>query len=380
MDFTLTDAQEAIKSMASDFSMKELAPYAGQWDQKAFFPLDTLRQAATLGLSGLYVDPHIGGSGVSRLDGVLVFESLSQGCISTSAYISIHNMVAWIIDVFGNDTQRKKFLPHLLTMDKLSSYCLTEPGAGSDAASLSTKAVLDGDSYILTGEKCFISGGGVSDYYLCMVRTGDATANGISCLLVEKGTKGLSFGSPEKKMGWRAQPTTTVTFDGCRVPRENLIGVEGDGFKIAMQALDGGRLNIAACSLGGAARALKISKEYMTDRQQFGKPLKDFQALQFRYADLVVKLEASKLMVYKAASLLDISDASARHFCAMAKKFATDSGFQIANEALQFLGGYGYIQDYEIERIVRDLRVHQILEGTNEIMQLIIARHALGEN
>lgn len=379
MDFQLTDEQRAIQEMAKDFADKEMAPYANGWDQHAHFPTGVLHKAAELGFSGLYVSQDNDGCGMSRLDSVLVFETLSQACPSTAAYISIHNMVSWMIDTFGNEYHHDKWMPQLMNMESLASYCLTEPGSGSDAASLRTKAVKDGDNYVLNGEKAFISGGGVSDVYVCMVRTGEEGHKGISAIVVEKGTPGLSFGEKEAKMGWNSQPTTAVIFNNCRVPAKNLLGKEGDGFKIAMRALDGGRLNIAACSLGGAEACLHAAKQYMAERTQFGKKLQDFQALQFKLADMATELEAARLMVYRGAVALDNNDIEATRYCAMAKRYATDVCFKICDEALQLHGGYGYIKEYGIERFVRDLRVHRILEGTNEIMRVIIARSLLQE-
>lgn len=379
MDFTLTEDQRAFQSAARQISQAELAPHASRWDADSYFPVEVFRTMAQMGFAGIYVDESHGGCGLGRLEAALIFEELAKGCVSTAAYLSIHNMVAWMIDTFGNDQQRQQWLPKLLSMESLGSYCLTEPSSGSDAASLKTTAKRDGDHYILNGEKAFISGGGVSDIYVCMVRTGEEGPKGISCLVVEKGTSGLSFGKPEKKMGWKSQPTTSVIFEDCRVPVANLLGEEGQGFTFAMKGLDGGRLNIAACSLGGAARCLEATTTYMKERKQFGKHLADFQALQFRVADMATELEAARLMVHAGATKLDQQSPDATQACAMAKRFATDVGFEVCNQALQLHGGYGYISEYEIERFVRDLRVHQILEGTNEIMRLIIARKLLGE-
>ncbi len=373
----LTNEQLAFQETARAFAAKEMAPFAAEWDQNSFFPIETLRKAASLGLAGIYVKPENGGCGLGRLDASLIFEELSTACISTAAYLSIHNMVAWMIDTFGTPEQHNQWLPKLMTMESLSSYCLTEPSAGSDAASLKTKALRDGNDYILNGEKAFISGGGTSNIYLCMVRTTDEGPKGITALIVEKGTPGLSFGKKEKKMGWKSQPTTAVIFQNCRVPATNRLGEEGEGFKMAMKALDGGRINIASCSLGGAKACLEAALSYMKERKQFGKKLSEFEALQFRLADMATELEAARLMVHEAAIKLEENHPNAKVACAMAKRFATDVGFRVANEALQLHGGYGYIQEYQIERFVRDLRVHQILEGTNEIMRLIIARHLL---
>jgi hypothetical protein len=378
MDFALNDDQAAIQAAARAFAEAELAPHSARWDEDREFPVETLRAAAALGFAGLYVREDVGGSGLSRLDAALVFEELSRGDVSVAAYISIHNMVSWMIDRFGNDAQRQRWLPRLATMELLSSYCLTEPGAGSDAASLATRAERDGDDYVLTGAKAFISGAGTSDLYLVMARTGEGGARGVSAFVVEAGTPGLSFGAQERKMGWNAQPTAMVHFDGVRVPAANRIGAEGEGFRFAMAGLDGGRINIAACSLGGAGLALDTARDHLAARRQFGRPLADFQALQFRLADMATELEAARLMVRRAAFALDAGDPSATLYCAMAKRFATDGGFEVANQALQLHGGYGYLRDYPLERIVRDLRVHQILEGTNEIMRVIISREILG--
>lgn len=378
MDFALNDDQAAIQAAARAFAEAELAPHSARWDEEKVFPVETLRAAAALGFAGLYVREDVGGSGLSRLDAALVFEELSRGDVAVAAYISIHNMVSWMIDRFGNDAQRQRWLPRLATMELLSSYCLTEPGAGSDAASLATRAERDGDDYVLTGAKAFISGAGTSDLYLVMARTGEGGARGVSAFVVEAGTPGLSFGAQERKMGWNAQPTAMVHFDGVRVPAANRIGAEGEGFRFAMAGLDGGRINIAACSLGGAGLALETAREHLSARRQFGRPLADFQALQFRLADMATELEAARLMVRRAAFALDAGDPDATLYCAMAKRFATDGGFEVANQALQLHGGYGYLRDYPLERIVRDLRVHQILEGTNEIMRVIISRELLG--
>ena len=378
MDFTLTEDQAAIQAAARAFAGAELAPHSARWDEDREFPVETLRAAAALGFAGLYVREDVGGSGLGRLDAALVFEELSRGDVAVAAYISIHNMVSWMIDRFGDDAQRHRWLPRLATMELLSSYCLTEPGAGSDAASLSTRAVRDGDDYVLTGAKAFISGAGTSDLYLVMARTGEGGARGVSAFVVEAGTPGLSFGAQERKMGWNAQPTAMVHFDGVRVPAAHRIGAEGEGFRFAMAGLDGGRINIAACSLGGAGLALDTSSDHLAARRQFGRPLADFQALQFRLADMATELEAARLMVRRAAHALDAGDPDATLYCAMAKRFATDGGFEVANQALQLHGGYGYLRDYPLERIVRDLRVHQILEGTNEIMRVIISRELLG--
>ncbi|MGF1475075.1 MAG: acyl-CoA dehydrogenase family protein [Geminicoccaceae bacterium] len=377
MDIEQTDEQAAFVAMARDFAANAMQPHALRWDREKIFPVDTLREAAALGMAAMYVDPDHGGSGLSRLDAALIFEELSAACASTAAYISIHNMVAWMVDRFGDDRQRADLLPKLASMEWLTSYCLTEPGSGSDAASLKTKAVLDDDHYVLEGAKAFISGGGVSDLYAVMARTGGEGPAGISCILVEKGTAGLSFGQPEVKMGWNSQPTAMVLFDGCRVPVANRLGDEGEGFRIAMQALDGGRINIGSCSLGSARACMERARAHMTDRRQFGQRLADFQGLQFRLAEMATELEAARLMVHKAARSLDAGSPDRTLRCAMAKRFATDTGFSVANRALQLFGGYGYIHETGIERHVRDCRVHQILEGTNEIMNVIIARELL---
>jgi alkylation response protein AidB-like acyl-CoA dehydrogenase len=374
MDFNLTDDQRAIEDAARAFATAELAPHSARWDDEKHFPVDVLRKAAELGFAGLYVQEDVGGSALSRLDASIVFEQLSYGDVSTAAFISIHNMASWMIDRFGGDELRRRFLPKLTTMEAIASYCLTEPGSGSDAAALSTTARLDGDHYVLNGSKAFISGAGTSDVYVVMVRTGGPGPKGVSALVVEKDAPGLSFGAQEKKMGWKSQPTAQVNFDDCRVPVGNRIGAEGEGFRIAMAGLDGGRINIASCSLGGAGLALDTAKAHLETRRQFGSPLKDFQGLQWRLADMATELDAARLMVRRAAHALDNRDPNATRYCAMAKRFATDAGFEVANQALQLHGGYGYLQDFPLERIVRDLRVHQILEGTNEIMRVITAR------
>jgi len=379
MNFTYSEEQLAMREMARQFAEEELARFAPEWDKTHYFPKETLRKAANLGLSALYIKPEMGGSGLTRLESAMIFTELSSACPSTAAYLSIHNMVSWLIDHYGNETVRQKWLPKLISMELFSSYCLTEPSAGSDAASLKTTAVINGTDYILNGSKAFISGGGESDLYACMVRTGGEGASGISCVLVEKDTPGLSFGAQEKKMGWHSQPTSMVFFENCRVPIKNRIGDEGQGFKIALNALNGGRINIAACSLGGAKKCLALTKEYLMTRSQFKQKLADFEALQFRFADMLTNFEAAQLMVYRAANALDQKQRDAPLYAAMAKRFATDHAFSICNEALQLHGGYGYIEDYQIERYFRDLRVHQILEGTNEIMRLIIAKHSLSE-
>lgn len=372
-----TEEQKAIQDMAYDFAMSEMAPHASKWDAERIFPTDVLRELAALGFAGVCVGEEHGGSGLSRLEAALVFEALSAGCTSTAAYLTIHNMASWMIDSFGNDSQRAKYLPPLMRMDMMASYCLTEPDSGSDAAAMRSRAVREGDHYVLNGGKAFISGAGQSDLYVVMVRTGDDGAGGVSCFLIEKDTPGLSFGANERKMGWNNQPTAQVIFEDCCVPVENLLGNEGEGFKFAMKGLDGGRLNIAACSLGTAQRAFDKALAYAGEREQFGSKISDFQAIQFKLADMATDLQAARLMLYDAARALDANDPDRTKRSAMAKRFVTDTGFNVANEALQIHGGYGYLQDYEVERMVRDLRVHQILEGTNEIMRVIIARHLL---
>jgi alkylation response protein AidB-like acyl-CoA dehydrogenase len=380
MNFSLNEERTAIRDMVREFAEQEMAPHAAEWDEKHIFPVATLRKAAELGLAAIYVNTDVGGSGLSRLDAAIIFEELSAACPSTAAYLSIHNMVGWLIDQYASEDLRQHWLPKLATMEVLSSYCLTEPSSGSDAASLKTTAVRDGDHYILNGSKAFISGGSTSDIYVCMVRTGDASPKGISCVLVEKDRPGISFGKREEKLGWHSQPTTTVFFENCRVPVSNRIGEEGFGFKIALNALNGGRINIAACSLGGARNCISLARSYLLERTQFKQKLAEFEALQFRLADMLTDLEASRLMVHRAAVSLDEKHPDAIMHCAMAKRLATDLCFDITNQALQLHGGYGYIREYPIERFFRDLRVHQILEGTNEIMRLIIARQILQES
>jgi alkylation response protein AidB-like acyl-CoA dehydrogenase len=378
MNFDLNEEQRAIKDTARAFARDEMMPFARQWDEDETFPADTLRRAAALGFGGIYVGPDVGGSALSRLDAALIFEELAQGCVSTAAYISIHNMVAWMIDSHASTELRRRFLPDLCSMTRFASYCLTEPDSGSDAAGLKTRAVRQHDHYVLDGTKAFISGGGVSDVYLVMARTGEAGAHGISCFLVEHGTAGLSFGAQERKLGWHSQPTAMVILERCRVPVSNRISTEGQGFKIAMSGLDGGRLNIAACSLGGAQFCLDRTVAYMKERKQFGTRLADFQALRFRVADYATELEAARLLLYRAASALDQREPAATRLAAMAKRLATDTGFEVVNGCLQLHGGYGYLRDHPIERVLRDLRVHQILEGTNEVMRLIVSRDILG--
>ncbi len=377
MDFALTEDQRAFQETARAFALAEMAPHAARWDAERIFPVETLRQAAGLGLAGICCDPEHGGTGLSRFDSVLIFEELAAACPSTAAYLSIHNMVGWMVDSFGDERQRARWLPALTSMEMLASYCLTEPDAGSDAAALKTRAVADGDDYVVNGSKAFISGGPTSDLYACMVRTGAPGAKGISCVLIERGTAGLAFGKREEKLGWHSQPTSAVSFEDCRVPVANRLGVEGEGFRIALSGLGGGRLNIAACSLGGARACLDAARAYLMERKQFGRALSEFQALQFKLADMATELEAARLMVWRGAWMLDQEDPQAPTAIAMAKRYATDVGFRVANDALQLHGGYGYLRDYPIERYVRDLRVHQILEGTNEIMRVIIARELL---
>lgn len=377
MDFTLSDQQQAFVDMAADFAAEELAPFALDWDQNKHFPVDTLMKAGSLGLGAICVADDVGGSGLGRLDTALIIEALATGCPTVAAYISIHNMCATMIDRYGTPEQREAHLPALATMDALASYCLTEPGCGSDAAALKTRAVRDGDDYVLTGQKQFISGAGSSALYLVMARTGEDGPKGISAFLVPGDAKGLTFGANEKKMGWNAQPTRAVMMDAVRVPAENRLGAEGEGFRIAMSGLDGGRLNIAAASLGGARSAFDKAVAYMKDRKAFGKPIAEFQALQFELADMATDLEAARTFLWRAASALDDKAPDATRLCAMAKRLVTDRCFEVANRALQLHGGYGYLAEYGIEKIVRDLRVHQILEGTNEIMRVIISRRLL---
>jgi alkylation response protein AidB-like acyl-CoA dehydrogenase len=378
MDFGLSEEQAQVVEMVQAFAAERLAPMTGEWDRTAYFPLDVMREMAGLGLAGLFVDPEHGGSGLGRLDGALVFEAMAKGCVSTAAFMTIHNMVAWMVDRFGDDAQRARWLPKLCAMDIVASYCLTEPGSGSDAAALRTTARADGNShYVLNGSKAFISGAGASDIYAVMCRTGAAGPKGISCILVEKGTPGLSFAKPERKMGWNSQPTAVVTFEDCRVPAENRLGPEGDGFRYAMSGLDGGRINIAACSLGGAAWALDAALAHVRERIAFGKPLAALQAVQFKLADMATKLEAARLMTWRAAAALDAKHPDATMRSAMAKQFATDACFEVVDEALQLHGGYGYIADYGVEQRLRDLRVHRILEGANEIMRVIVSRRLL---
>jgi alkylation response protein AidB-like acyl-CoA dehydrogenase len=377
MDLELSEEQRAMQDTARAFAREQMMPFAREWDEEEIFPVTTLRQAAALGFGGIYVGADVGGSALTRLDAAIIFEELAQGCTSTAAYLSIHNMVAAMIDAYGSTELRLHYLPDLCSMARFASYCLTEPDAGSDAASLKTRAVRQHDHYVLNGAKAFISGGGHADVYLVMARTGDQGARGISSFLVEKDNPGLAFGAQEKKLGWHSQPTSMVLLEDCRVPVANRIGAEGQGFKIAMQGLDGGRLNIGACSLGGAQYCLDRTLTYMKQRKQFGTRLADFQSLGFRIADYATELEAARLMLYRAAIAVDRREPPATRLAAMAKRFATDIGFEIVNGCLQLHGGYGYLRDHPIERVLRDLRVHQILEGTNEVMRVIISRDLL---
>lgn len=363
--------------MARNFAAKELAPNAAKWDQTKHFPVDVIRRAAELGFCAVYVRPEVGGTGLGRLDAAIIFEELAAGCPSTTAYITIHNMVGWMIDTFGSDALRNDWLPRMAAGQSLGSYCLTEPNSGSDAASLRTRAEKKGDHYVLNGTKAFISGAGATDVLIVMARTGDDTPRGISAFVVDAKTPGVSYGENEKKMGWNCQPTRIVNLDNVKVPAGNLLGKEGEGFKIAMKGLDGGRINIGACSLGAAQAAITAAQGHMLVRKQFGKALAEFQALQFRVADMITELVAARLMIRNAASKLDAKDPQATVYCAMAKRYATDIGFNICNESIQLFGGYGYTQEYPVERLTRDSRVHQILEGTNEVMRLIIARRYL---
>jgi alkylation response protein AidB-like acyl-CoA dehydrogenase len=376
--FTLPDDQIAIRDMARDFAAEKIAPHALKWDEEKHFPVDEMREAAALGMGGVYIREDVGGSGLTRLDSALIFEALATGCPTTSAFISIHNMASWMIDAYGSDEQRRDWLPRLCTMELLASYALTEPGSGSDAAALRSTARREGGHYVLNGSKQFISGAGAGDLYVVMVRTGGEGPSGISTLVVPGDTPGIVLGANERKMGWNAQPTRLVTFEDCRVPVANRLGEEGIGFRIAMAGLDGGRLNIGACSLGGAQAALDKALAYMRERKAFGKRLDEFQALQFRVADMATELEAARVFLYSAAAAYDRGDPNTTRLCAMAKRFSTDVGFEVANQALQLHGGYGYLSEYGVEKIVRDLRVHQILEGTNEIMRLIVARSVIG--
>jgi len=377
MDFQLSEEQTLIQDMARQFSDNELAPHAEKWDHEKFLDRSVFEKAAELGFMGIYTGEEHGGTALSRLDSALVFEQLARGDVSHTAMMTIHNMAAWMIDRFGSDELRAKYVPRLISAELIASYCLTEPGSGSDAASLTTKALRDGDDYVLNGTKTFISGASWSDVYLVMARTSDDGARGVSAFILEKDMPGLSFGAIEKKMGWNAQPTAQVIMEDCRVPASNQVGAEGDGFKFAMAGLDGGRINIGCCSLGGGQAALDAALEYTKERKQFGKSISDFQNTQFKLADMATELEASRMMIYRAANMLDNKLPNAGSACAMAKRYATDACSKIANDALQLHGGYGYLSEYGVERIVRDLRVHQILEGTNEIMRVIISRGML---
>ncbi|MFZ9396287.1 MAG: acyl-CoA dehydrogenase family protein [Erythrobacter sp.] len=375
--FQLNDDQLAIQEMAQRFTADNITPHAAEWDEQHQFPRDVIRQSAELGFGAIYVSEESGGIGLGRLEAALIMEAMAYGCPATSAFISIHNMSAWMIDSFGGPEVKAKYLPDLITMDKIASYCLTEPGSGSDAAALKTTARLDGDHYVLNGTKQFISGGGVNDVYVTMVRTGDHKAKGITCLVVDKDTPGVSFGAPEKKLGWNASPTAQVIFEDARVPVENRVGAEGEGFRFAMAGLDGGRLNIGACSLGGAQRCLDEAIRYTKERQQFGNPIADFQNTQFMLADMATELEAARALLYLAAAKVTDNAPDKTRFSAMAKRLATDSGSNVVNNALQLFGGYGYLRDYPIERFWRDLRVHSILEGTNQVMRMIVGRDLL---
>jgi alkylation response protein AidB-like acyl-CoA dehydrogenase len=380
MHFSLSEEQAAIQDTALTFAKERIAPHAIEWDERSHFPVDIIRELAALGMATIYVPEAKGGAGLTRLDGALIMEALAYGCPAIAGYVSIHNMVAWMVARYASDAQIAAWMPKLASMEWLSSYCLTEPGAGSDAAALQTSARCGGDHYVLNGSKQFISGAGASDFYFVFARTSEERANGISAFAVMKGSPGLSFGANERKMGWNAQPTRQVIFDNCKVPAANLIGEEGRGFRFAMSGLDGGRINIGACSLGAAWMALDKARGYMLERAAFGRPIADLQALQFKIADMATELEAARLMIYRAADAIDRADPQAGMYSAMGKRLATDLGFKVCNEALQIHGGYGYLRDYGLEKLVRDLRVHQILEGTNEIMRVVISRKVLGGN
>lgn len=375
--FSLTEDQLAIQDMARKFTADRITPFAAQWDEEGHYPVDVWKAAGELGFGAIYVSEESGGTGLGRLEAALIFEALSYGCPATSAYLSVHNMATWIIDSFGSDDLKSRYLPGLVPMDLLGGYCLTEPGSGSDAAALKTTARLEGDHYVVNGTKQFITGGGVNDVYVVMARTGQDGPKGVSALVVEKGWEGVSFGAPEKKLGWNASPTAQVILDNVKVPVANRIGEEGDGFKFAMAGLDGGRVNIGACSLGGAQRCLDEAVTYVKDRSQFGKTLAEFQNTQFTLADMATDLEAARALLYLAAAKVSSGAPDKTRFAAMAKKLASDSGSEIVDKALQLFGGYGYLRDYPIERFWRDLRVHRILEGTNEIMRMIIGRDLL---
>jgi len=375
--YDLTEDQLAIQEMAQRFTADAITPHAAEWDEAHHFPRDVVKAAAELGFGAIYVSEESGGIGLGRLEAALIMEAMAYGCPSTSAFISIHNMASWMIDTFGSADVKGRYLPDMVTCERLGSYCLTEPGSGSDAAALKTKAVRDGDHYVVSGSKAFISGGGENEIYVTMVRTGADGPKGISCLVIDKDMPGVSFGAQEKKLGWRSQPTAQVNFDGVRVPVANLVGQEGEGFKIAMSGLDGGRLNIGACSLGGAQRCLDEAIAYTRERRQFGQRIVDFQATQFTLADMETELQAARTLLYAAAAKVTAGAPDKTKFAAMAKRLATDTGSAVVDRALQLHGGYGYLQDYPVERFFRDLRVHRILEGTNEIMRVIIARELL---
>ena len=375
--FSLTEDQLAIQDMARRFTADAITPFAAEWDEQQLFPRETIKAAAELGFGAIYVSEESGGIGLGRLEAALIMEAMAYGCPATSAFISIHNMASWMIDSFGSVDLKSRYLPDLVSMSKFASYALTEPGSGSDAAALKTSARLDGDHYVVNGTKQFISGAGVNDVYVVMVRTSDDGARGISCLVIEKNMPGVSFGAKERKLGWNASPTAQLILEDVRVPVSNRVGAQGEGFRFAMMGLDGGRLNIGACSLGTARAALEAAQTYLTERKAFGRPIGDLQGLQFKIADMATELEAARLMIRNAAAKLDARDPKATMLCAMAKRFATDAGFAVANEALQIHGGYGYLKDFPLERHVRDLRVHQILEGTNEIMRVIVARELM---
>ena len=375
--FQLTDDQLAIQEMARRFTADRITPFAAQWDEDHHFPREVIKAAGELGFGAIYVAPEQGGIGLGRLEAALIMEAMAYGCPATSAFVSIHNMAAWMIDRFGSEELKAQLLPGLVTMDKIASYALTEPGSGSDAAALQTTARLDGDHYVINGTKQFISGSGVNDIYVVMVRTADNGAKGVSCVVVEAGTPGMSHGAPERKLGWNASPTAQLIFEDCRVPVANRVGAEGDGFRFAMAGLDGGRLNIGACSLGGAQRCLDEAIVYVKDRKQFGQPIGDFQNTQFMLADMATDLEAARALLYLAAAKVNSNAPDKTRFSAMAKRLATDSGSKIVNDALQLFGGYGYLKDYPIERFWRDLRVHSILEGTNQVMRMIVGRDLL---
>ena len=380
MDFDLTSDQKNYRDLAKNFSDKELKPFAAMWDKEALFPKETLNKAGELGFLSLYVDTDLGGMGLGRLDASIVFEQLAQGCTSTTAFMTIHNMAIWMVSKFASEKLKNEWFPQLSTGEKLASYCLTEPGSGSDAASLRTTAKKVGGDFILNGSKAFISGSGVTDCLILMARTGETGSKGISCFLVPADLPGIEYGKNEPKMGWKNQPTRLVSLTDVKISKDNLIGEEGNGFKIAMQGLDGGRINIATCSIGTAQSALEEAQNYMNEREQFGKKISEFQAMQFKIADMVTDLVAARTMTRLAAYKIDKGDVEATTYSAMAKRFATDVGFNVCNEALQIFGGYGYIQEYPLERHVRDVRVHQILEGTNEIMKMIIGRRMVMED